>query len=350
MEASDTDKIMTSSLFDNIARDMKIVRIGATDACARTDAWQDLRRMILECEPMYPRISRWIDERVQPSLMAKIRSAFIAYYQGRPVVSCVVKPGRNAKFCHLRIATEFQDANIGDLFFALMTLEVRRARSIHFTLPLSLWSEKKPFFSSFAFSQAERSHRQYRSSDDELHCSAFTGEVWASALSKIIKLRAGNAGSDMVMSVKPRFASAILSGHKKVEVRKGMSDRWIGKRVTLYSTAPDSSMVGEAMIADVIRLPCDDAWHRFGSDMGCTRAEYDDYTRGCDRVSVVVLERVHPYMPFSLQTMRELVDRSVRPPQSFAGVSGDSPWARAVTVASLMRGDPQALIPLGDFE
>src|SRR5204863_9817154 len=96
-----------------------------------------------------------------------------------PVATAVVKRGENAKFCHLRLDECVRDQNLGELFFALMAAEVRQfASDVHFTLPESLWEEKRDFFQSFGFASASRATKQYRPFHDELSCSTPFQALW----------------------------------------------------------------------------------------------------------------------------------------------------------------------------
>lgn len=55
----------------------------------------------------------------------------------------------------------------------------------------------------------------------------------------------------MLLSVHPRFATAILAGTKTVEVRRQRVAAPSGIPVLLYATAPTMAIVGMARIASV---------------------------------------------------------------------------------------------------
>ena len=224
-------------------------------------------------------------------------------------------------------------------------MEVRgAAKQIHFTLPGSLWEEKKAFFSSFAFRDVEKSGRQYRLFDDELHCTAPFNVVWKSVMEKLPKLSASveingfSQDSDLLMSVHSRFANAILQGRKTVEIRRSFSARWLGHRIALYAGAPISSVVGEAVIEGLVEDIPSIIWNRFGGSMGCTKHEFDSYVGGSDKVFALLLNGVRAYrQPLSLGTARSLTGKRLLPPQSYARLGADSPWARAIPIAGLLQ-------------
>src|SRR5438128_1633538 len=117
----------------------QVVRLAEGDIKHRSDHFRTLRNLILENEPMYPKIGEWISGKVTPGLRSAERVAFVGYLGEKPVVSAVVKRGTTAKFCHLRISEGVQNAHLGEVFFALMANEVRDlAKNVYFTLPDSL--------------------------------------------------------------------------------------------------------------------------------------------------------------------------------------------------------------------
>src|SRR5438046_9254187 len=121
------------------------------------------------------------------------------------------------------------------------------------------------------------------------------------------------------MSLRPRHAQAILQGRKKVELRRSFSHRWLGSRLSLYASAPVSSIDGEAVIERLVEWEPDLIWREFSSCLGCTREEFDEYSAGAEKVYALILTDVRKYpTPVSLSTARTLVDPKLRPPQSYA--------------------------------
>ncbi|MGA2205989.1 MAG: hypothetical protein ABSG10_04580 [Terracidiphilus sp.] len=160
------------SLFP-LAPTFRVAKLGEADARRDSDELKTLTSLVSASEEMYPSIRRWLKEKVIPGLRSLERVAWVAYEAEEPIAAAVLKLGKDAKFCHLRIKHGFQDLDLGQLFFTQMTLEARHdAKDIHFTLPESLWESKMPFFQSFGFAQAAESSRQYRSGDTELVCTA----------------------------------------------------------------------------------------------------------------------------------------------------------------------------------
>jgi predicted transcriptional regulator len=328
----------------------RFVKLGAMDAQRSTDELKVLRGLIGTNQPMYPNIERWFDMKVLPGLKSSERIAWIAYEGDEAIATAILKLGRKSKFCHLRIHQNFQDLDLGRMFFTQMTFEARHlAKEIHFTLPESLWYEKAKFFESFGFARAVKSLRQYRHGDTELSCCAPVPTVWSAALKRLPQLMPKfsvggySLNNEILVSIKPKYAHQILSGAKLVEIRKKFSNRWIGRRAVLYASSPEKALVGEATVSSVTSGHPADIWARFGPSIGCSSGEFEAYVGSATKVSAIELDDAVPYkQPIGLAQVSHLVEADLRPPQSFCDLRLDdeeSAWAKAVSVASLLHGN-----------
>jgi hypothetical protein len=143
----------SNSLFP-MAANFRIVKLGKADARLNSDRLKTLMKLVGASENMYPGIYRWLREKFVPGLISSERAAWVAYEGEEPIATAILKVGKEAKFCHLRIKRDYQDMDLGQLFFTQMTLETRHiAKEIHFTLPESLWQTRASFFQSFGFMQ-----------------------------------------------------------------------------------------------------------------------------------------------------------------------------------------------------
>ncbi len=89
----------------------------------------------------------------------------------------------------------------------------------------------------------------------------------------------------MLLSVHPRFATAILAGSKTVEVRRQRVAAPPGIAVLLYATAPTMALVGIARIAAVQVASPREVWSTHRARTGISRREYDEYMSGASRAS-----------------------------------------------------------------
>jgi type I restriction enzyme S subunit len=84
---------------------------------------------------------------------------------------------------------------------------------------------------------------------------------------------------DVLLSIKPKFAEAILGGRKKYEFRKkAFSQKNIGL-VYMYATAPIKKLVGVFRINSIIEDKTSTLWHRLKDDAGISEKEFFDYFR-----------------------------------------------------------------------
>ncbi|MEW6196327.1 MAG: ASCH domain-containing protein [Bacteroidota bacterium] len=326
---------------------IKIVRIDEFHAKYITDPLLDFNKMILSNEQMYPGIGRWLKEKVIPGLRDKERIAFIAYANEKPVISAVVKRGNISKFCHLKINNDYQDKNFGEMFFTLMSLEIRNfAKSIYFTLPENLWEKEKNFFGSFGFNTIVKNDVQYRNGETELRSTAQFQDVWETIPHRISKLKkifnAGEFSLDngIVLSIKPQYADAILSGRKKVEIRTRFDENLLGSTIAIYSTSPQKAVVGQAKIAYVVKGHPRTIWEKYSNEIQCTKKEYNDYTSSCNQVYAILLDEVKPFKEkVLLNQLSYLTKFDLKPPQSYYKLQNKRDWSKAVSIATILQNN-----------
>ena len=124
----------------------------------------------------------------------------------------------------------------------------------------------------------------------------------------------------LVLSLKPRFADAILAGTKTVEVRRVMPRITVPTLALLYASGNERALVGTCVVRSVARYPADELWRRHGANTALSRPEFDAYLVGRDCGVALMLE--HPESlaaPIPLNTLRQA--HGFRPPQSLAYVS-----------------------------
>ena len=136
----------------------------------------------------------------------------------------------------------------------------------------------------------------------------------------------------LLLSIRPRFADAILSGTKTVELRRRPIKASPGTLVILYASTPTMAVVGTARLRKTVVCGPDTAWRSYRSSLGLARHEFDAYLEG-NRACLLLLEDVSSLEdPISLQDLRE--DCDFWPPQSYRYVSALDP----ASVRSLIPG------------
>jgi predicted transcriptional regulator len=335
--------LRTGNLFA-IESNLEIIRVTKDDVLKMTDRVKLLSKLISEHQSMYPDIKKWLNTKVFPGIKNEERVAYIGLNNQEPVVSAIVKRGDNSKFCHLHIQQDFQDQNIGDLFFALMAIDVKRfADEVHFTLPESLWIEKKDFFQSFGFQEVKKAYKQYRMLEEELRCSASFSTVWEKVLEKLPRIVSSFAKSrntifnGLLMSIKPKYLEKIRNGNKLVEIRKRFNHKWEGCRVTLYSSSPTQAIFGYATIENVKKDTPERIWSQYEGDIGVTKREFDAYTGSSNQVYAISLKNFESYLnAVDLEHISYLLNYDLKPPQSYISLKNDEHWTQAVSIAELL--------------
>lgn len=126
----------------------------------------------------------------------------------------------------------------------------------------------------------------------------------------------------VLLSLRPRFAHAVATGEKRVELRRRFPAVVPGTRLVIYCTLPVGAIVGTAEITAVNIGSPHVVWDLFGADVGLTRTEFDSYFAGADCARALTLSHYAPLaVPISLCKMREL---GIKPPQGFIYLSKQS--------------------------
>src|SRR5712691_3858150 len=97
----------------------------------------------------------------------------------------------------------------------------------------------------------------------------------------------------VVMSLRPRFARAILEGRKSVELRRRRVAAPPGSRLILYASSPTRAVLGTASLTSVDTGTAADIWRRYGHQLSLTKYEFDRYLDGAPRPSALILANPH---------------------------------------------------------
>ena len=85
--------------------------------------------------------------------------------------------------------------------------------------------------------------------------------------------------NQIILSIKPRFAEAILQGKKRCEFRRSTFPKGIGL-VIIYSSKPVGKIVGWFIVKNFRIGKPKDLWHSHESDGGVSKEEFDEYYKG----------------------------------------------------------------------
>lgn len=359
METSSLDKDFKLSSGAKTPSGIRISSLTAEDAERASDEIKILKEQIAANDDKYPGIDIWFEKKVLTGLRSGERKAYLAFENEKPIAVAILKLGTSAKICHLNVSEEYRGGDLSQILFIQMTVEAARfANEIHFTLPTSLWELKHGFFESFGFSTIKKTFDDYRKNDDEMFCSASLRSVFFSSLKKIPKLLRnycwgrGSSSNDLLMSIKPRFAEKIVEGNKTVEIRKKFSQKWVGHNAILYASNPYRSLIASATINAVTKSYPTDIWSRFQSQMGCSRADFENYAGTAPEVAAIELKNITPYAErISVNELSNILDDKLMAPQSYCEMSftKNRSWLNASYLTTLLQWRSRMLcLPLSN--
>lgn len=139
--------------------------------------------------------------------------------------------------------------------------------------------------------------------------------------------------ANILISLEPRHARNILSGTKKVELRRRAPRVLPGTVVWMYSKMPEGSVVGHATIKRIHEASPQYLWRRFKNQTGVSRAEFFEYfSHRSVGVAIELRDTRRLENPVSLKQLRS-IDEFFQPPQFFKRLHVKEVVTLAVTSA-----------------
>ena len=91
--------------------------------------------------------------------------------------------------------------------------------------------------------------------------------------------------TSVLLSIKPKFADAILKGTKIFELRRAIFRNQNVRRIVIYASHPVCRVVGRCAIEAVLALEPQKLWSLTAGGAGVDREFFDDYFRGRSKAS-----------------------------------------------------------------
>jgi predicted transcriptional regulator len=139
---------------------------------------------------------------------------------------------------------------------------------------------------------------------------------------------------DILISVAPIHAEAILSGKKTVELRRRRLKVPTGTRVWIYSKVPVGRVEATAIVDRVSHSDPDSLWEEFHQCVAISRTAFDQYFAGCASGCAVVLREVSPISPSMGLTHLRAQFSNFHPPQFFKRLR----WNEVNVLRARMKG------------
>jgi len=87
---------------------------------------------------------------------------------------------------------------------------------------------------------------------------------------------------NVLMSIRPQYAEAILSGSKLYELRRRRPSFGAGSRVIVYSSSPDQRLLGTFEAGTILAANPETLWGLVHGQAGIDRSAFAAYFAGCD--------------------------------------------------------------------
>jgi predicted transcriptional regulator len=126
----------------------------------------------------------------------------------------------------------------------------------------------------------------------------------------------------VLLSLRPEFGQAILSGEKTIELRRRvLRNVGAGTLVVMYEAAPTMAVRGFAIVKNVETRSPGELWPSIWRHARVTQSQYRKYFAGAATAVAIHLEKATSLeKPLTLRRLRT-VSSTFMPPQSFQYLS-----------------------------
>jgi predicted transcriptional regulator len=120
----------------------------------------------------------------------------------------------------------------------------------------------------------------------------------------------------LLISIHSHYANLILSGRKRVELRRRFDVGAAGSRMLIYATSPTAAVVGYVRIDDVECLATNEIWNRYGEVARISAEDFQNYYAGAQRGCAVLISNPVCFSnPIPLRQLRN--EHGISAPQSY---------------------------------
>lgn len=122
---------------------------------------------------------------------------------------------------------------------------------------------------------------------------------------------------ELLISIKPAYAHAILTGAKTVELRKRFpTEVKEDTKLFIYSSSPEKALIGECKIGHVVKTSIEELWALTCRDAMISWAKFKEYFDGTAEGCGIYVHSPKLYeKPIPLERLRK--DYNFTPPQSY---------------------------------
>lgn len=121
----------------------------------------------------------------------------------------------------------------------------------------------------------------------------------------------------LLISIKDKYVKEILSGHKKIELRKSMPKANVGDTVIIYTTQPQKCITAIAKVNKILKTSPNLMWIQYKDLLGVTKSEFDNYYLGKEFAIGLEIVDVVPLETEILLSSIKAINPKFTPPQTF---------------------------------
>ena len=126
----------------------------------------------------------------------------------------------------------------------------------------------------------------------------------------------------VLLSVKPRYAQALLAGTKTVEVRRRFPAQPSGTVIFIYASSPVRAVLGTVVLDQISRVASEAVSHIHRGQIEIGREELAVYLDGVETASILEVSGPRTWSgSVPLEALRARVE--LEPPQSFRYLTGE---------------------------
>jgi len=100
-----------------------------------------------------------------------------------------------------------------------------------------------------------------------------------------------NTLTNVILSIKPIYAEAIMAGTKKVEFRKKIFKREVEK-IFIYSSMPKKMIIGYFTILEIIEDTPSNIWKEFKEVGGISEKDFFEYYKNTEKGFSIKIDKV----------------------------------------------------------
>lgn len=103
-----------------------------------------------------------------------------------------------------------------------------------------------------------------------------------------------DTSTNVILSIKPKYALALLSGKKRVEFRKKIFKRPVDK-VYIYSSSPTKKIIGYFTFNEIVEMPPMELWNNYESIGAIDKEEFFNYFKDCEKGFAIMVEKTESF-------------------------------------------------------